>query len=223
TDVAGNSATFTTAPFKIDASPPTITPYTYGTTGMNGWYRTDARVTFTVNEADSQMLSRDGCDDTVVSTDTTGTTFTCTATSTGGTTMKSVTIKRDATPPVLTWGAASPAPNAVGWNTTDVTFPFTTNDATSGVFITSHPSPAVVPFDGPGVTTQITVTDNAGNEAIVSTPAVNIDRSEPVVNYFLTGTPGNNGWYTSDVQVTWQVVKAPENILSKSGCDNTAV
>ena len=222
TDAAGNSATFTTDAYQIDASPPTVTSFVYGTTGTNGWYKTDARVTFSVSDTES-VTSSDGCGETTVSTDTTGTTFTCTATSAGGTTSKSVTIKRDATPPTLTWGAPSPAPNAAGWNTTDVSFAFTTDDAMSGVGGTSHPSPAVVPFDGPGVTTQITVWDNAGNSTTLSTPPVNIDRSEPIVNFFVTGTPGTNGWYTSDVQVTWQVVKAPGNILSQTGCVNTTV
>ena len=222
TDVAGNSATFTTTPFKIDASPPSITQYTYGS-GYSGWYRTDARVTFTVIEADSELLSRDGCDDTLVTSDTTGITFTCTATSTGGTASKSVTIKRDTTPPVVTWGAPSPAPNAAGWNTTDVAFSFTTDDATSGVAGTSQPGPVVVPFDGPGVRTNLYVWDNAGNQAEVFTPPVNIDRFAPGINYYVTGTPGNNGWYTSDVQVTWQVLKQPENILSKTGCVDSTV
>ena len=136
---------------------------------------------------------------------------------------KSVTIKRDATPPVLTWGAANPAANSAGWNTTDVSFSFTTDDATSGVGGSSHPSPALVPFDGPGVTTQVTAWDNAGNEATFSTPPVNIDRVAPVVNYLVSGTPGNDGWYTSDVQVVWQVFKAPENILAQTGCQNSTV
>jgi sugar lactone lactonase YvrE len=223
TDLAGNSATFTTEPFKVDASPPTITQFTYGTAGTNGWYRTDARVSFSVSDAESDILTREGCDEVLVDSDTSGATFTCTVTSAGGTASKSITIKRDATPPALTWGAASPAPNSAGWNTTDVSFAFTTEDATSGIGGVSHPSPAVVPFDGPGVRTQITVWDNAGNETTLSTPPVNIDRFAPVINYFVDGTPGNNGWYTSDVQVTWQVGKAPENILSKVGCENATI
>ncbi|HEV7606282.1 MAG TPA: PxKF domain-containing protein [Steroidobacteraceae bacterium] len=218
TDAAGNSATFTTAGFNIDASPPSISQFTYGTSGMNGWYRSDARVTFSVLDLESEITSREGCDETTVSSDTTGVTFTCTATSAGGTSTHSVTVKRDITPPTLNYGTPSPTPNAAGWNTTDVAFPFTTDDATSGVLITSQPSPAIVPFDGPGVTTQITVSDNAGNSATVFTPPVNIDRVAPIVQGFASGTAGTNGWYKSDVQVTWNVVKAPESILAISGC-----
>jgi hypothetical protein len=222
TDAAGNSATFTTDAYQIDASAPTVIPVVYGTTGTNGWYQTDARVTFSVSDPES-VTSTQGCDETTVSTDTAGITFTCTATSAGGSTAQSVTVKRDATPPMLTWGAPSPAPNAAGWNTTDVSFEYAADDATSGVGGTSHPSPAIVPFDGPAVSTPITVWDNAGNSATVSTPPVNIDRAEPVVSFLVTGTPGNNGWYTSDVQVTWQVVKAPGSILSKTGCVDATV
>lgn len=223
TDQAGNSATFTTPAYDIDASPPVVTPFVSGTTGTNGWYKSDVHVSFGVTDPDSAILTRDGCDDATVSADTAGITFACTATSAGGTTSKSVTIRRDATPPTLTWGAPSPAPNAVGWNTTDVSFAFTTDDVMSGVAGTSHASPAVVPFDGPNVSTQITVWDDAGNSVTLSTPPVSIDRSVPVVNYVVTGTPGSNGWYTDDVQVTWQVVKAPENILAQTGCVNTSV
>ena len=44
-------------------------------------------------------LTVSGCDPTTISSDTPGTTLSCTATSAGGMTSKSVTIKRDATAP----------------------------------------------------------------------------------------------------------------------------
>jgi hypothetical protein len=221
-DVAGNSATFTSPAYNIDASAPAISYSISGTLGANGWYRSDVRVTWQVSEPDSET-HLEGCEDALVTSDTAGITFSCTAASTGGIANQSVTIKRDATPPLLNFGAGSPAANGAGWNTTDVSFPFTTSDATSGVMQTSRVSPVTVLGDGPGQTVQVIVADNAGNEATFSTPPVNIDRVAPIINFVVNGTPGNNGWYTSDVQVTWQVSKAPESILSRTGCQDSSV
>ena len=53
------------------------------------------------------------------------------------------------------------------------------------------------------------------------TPPVNIART-PVIQEQVTGTPGNNGWYRSDVQVSWSISNAP-SILASSGCDTTVV
>ena len=222
TDVAGNSATFTSPVFNIDASAPVVTHSISGILGNNGWYRGDVHVTWQVNEPDSET-STEGCEDAAVTADTSGITFNCSAASSGGVTHQSVTIKRDATPPTLNWGTGSPGANGAGWNTTDVAFPFTASDELSGFFEASHESPVVVSGDGPGRTGQVTIRDNAGNESMFSTPAVNIDRVAPVINYVVNGTPGNNGWYTGDVQVSWQVIKAPENILAQSGCGNATV
>jgi sugar lactone lactonase YvrE len=227
TDVAGNSATFTTPVFNIDGTPPELAYIVHGTQSGNGsdWYRTDARVVFTGLDAQGSLVTKQGDCDVTLTTDSPGTTYTCTATSAGGTTSSSVTIRRDATPPTLTWGAASPAPNGIGWNTTDVTFPYTAADSTSGVSGNSqgNAGPVLVSFDGPGVSNQITIFDAAGNAATFFTPPVNIDRSPPVVNAIVSGTAGNNGWYTSDVQLTWQIGKAPQNILSQTGCENTTL
>ena len=208
TDVAGNSATFTSPAFNIDGTPPALTYFINGTQSGNGsgWYRTDARVVFHGAESES-LVSYEGQCDTTLTTDTPGTTYTCTATSRGGSVTQSVTIKRDTTPPTLTWGAASPQANAIGWHTTDVSFPYTAEDATSGIGGNSqgNDNPVVVRSTGPGVGNQITISDVAGNQATFSTPPVSIDRFAPIVNYFVNGTPGNNGWYTSDVQVHWSI------------------
>ncbi len=66
--------------------------------GDNGFYRGDVSVTWQVTEPEGS-LTVSGCDPSTISSDTPGTTLTCTATSAGGMTSKSVTIKRDATAP----------------------------------------------------------------------------------------------------------------------------
>ena len=223
TDLAGNSASFTSPAFNIDRSPPTVTANAQGTPGADGWYRSDVQITWTVNDDGSPVHSRTGCDETTVSSDTTGVTFTCTAASGGGTTSASIMEKRDATAPTLTFGAPNPPPNGAGVNSTDVSIPFTTADATSGVASTSRPSPVVITGEGTGLTAQVVVTDAAGNSASFTSPAVNISYGPPVVEPVVTGTLGLNGWYTSDVQVAWSISTPPASILSSTGCATSAV
>ena len=88
-------------PAGDDITPPTITPNVSGTIGKNGWHVSDVPVTWHVVDAESEA-STAGCDATTVSSDTAGTTFTCEATSAGGTASRSVVVKRDATSPTVT-------------------------------------------------------------------------------------------------------------------------
>jgi len=97
-----------------DTTPPDIHPVLEGTLGDNGWYTSNVRVLFYVTEIESSTQYSPGCNVVTVSQDTPGTTFTCTATSGGGSTTRSLTVKRDATPPALAFGTPSPVPNANG-------------------------------------------------------------------------------------------------------------
>ncbi|HEY6124275.1 MAG TPA: hypothetical protein VIV63_06465, partial [Steroidobacteraceae bacterium] len=221
TDRAGNTTTYTSPPINIDLYPPAVASSRPGETGNNGWYTTDVPVDWSIWEPISPIRSSEGCDDFVLSTDTPGTTFSCTATSAGGTLTGTLTLKRDATPPTLVFGSPSPAPNASGWHNGDVSFPFTTSDGTSGVASTSSSGPVVITGEGAGLTATVTVTDAAGNSATFTTPPVNINRAPPpTVTPVVTGTPGNNGWYRSNVQLSWTLTG---DILSSTGCGNSSV
>lgn len=90
-----------TATVALDSTPPVIVPTVDGRLAPNGTYTSDVTVTWQVTDPESAVTSRTGCDTARVTADTTGTTFTCTATSSGGTASRSVTIARDATPPVI--------------------------------------------------------------------------------------------------------------------------
>ena len=48
---------------------------------------------------------------------------------------------------------------------------------------------------------------------------VGVDYSAPVVTPTVTGTLGNNGWYRSDVSVSWTVTDIESPIDSRVGCD----
>lgn len=84
-----------------DVTAPVISPVVTGTKGKNGFYASDVKVAWKTADKESGVSQRKGCDDATVTADTAGTTFTCTAVSTGGKATQSVTIKRDTTAPVL--------------------------------------------------------------------------------------------------------------------------
>ena len=49
------------------------------------------------------------------------------------------------------------------------------------------------------------------------------DTTPPAITPTVTGTEGNNGWYVSDVNVSWSVVDNESSISSSTGCDATSV
>jgi len=91
-----------------DSTPPAITPTITGTLGGDGWYTSDVTVAWSVADPETEFTTA-GCDTQTVSSDTSGTTFTCSATSTGGTSTESVTIMRDTTAPVVASATANPS------------------------------------------------------------------------------------------------------------------
>ena len=97
-----------------------------------------------------------------------------------------LTVKIDGTAPTLAFGMATPAPNGGGWNNSPVTLPYTASDVASGVATATPGAPLTFSAEGAGQTQTVTVTDNAGNAATFTSPAVNIDLTAPVT----TGTTG---------------------------------
>src|SRR5919108_1108184 len=116
-----------------DSTPPSITPNVTGTLGNNGWYTSNVSLTWTVNDPESTVTSTSGCGPTSITADQAATTYTCSATSTGGAASNSVTIKRDATAPAVTV-ALDRAADHNGWYNHAVGYGVSaSNDATSGI------------------------------------------------------------------------------------------
>jgi len=193
--------TVTASVVVCDTTPPEITPNVSGTLGNNGWYVSDVSVTWTVSDPESGIASSSGCDSTTISSDTSGTTLTCSATNgVGLSNSASVTIKRDATPPTIT-GSRSPGPNANGWNNTDVTVSFACSDGLSG--IDSCSAPVTLSGEGAGQSVTGTAVDKAGNSASATVGGINIDKTPPTITGSRSPDPNANGWNNTDVTVSF--------------------
>lgn len=160
-----------------DSTPPTVTPQVTGTMGANGWYTSDVVIAWTVIDEESAATST-GCDTVSVTTDTAGITYTCEAESKGGTASGTVTIKRDATAP-LVLGTRSPAANGNGWNNGPVSVMFTCQDGMSGVV--SCTGDTTLASAGAWQSAEGTATDEAGNTASATVGTIHIDLTAPVI------------------------------------------
>ncbi|MDX6465310.1 MAG: hypothetical protein QOI27_350, partial [Gaiellaceae bacterium] len=145
----------------VDPTPPEITPLVAGPTGNGGWYTGDTTVSWSVGDAESDISGSVGCDQTTIVDDTTGADLTCQASSAGGPSSQSVTVKRDATPPTVTYtgGKATYA--------LDETIAITcaAADATSGLASSTCHDLSAPAWTMPGTTTlSATAQDNAGND-----------------------------------------------------------
>ena len=179
-DTAGNRDPW---PFRqswvADATPPVIDVHVDGIEGRNGWYLGNVQIMLGAYDPDSPVTTQTGCGASTLATDAIGASFTCTATSDGGTTTRTVTVKRDATPPVIT-ATPTTAPNAAGWYRTGVTVVFACADATSGI---EHCDDNPQWLDGEGAVSSYghAAMDVAGNPAISNVVTVNIDHTAPTL------------------------------------------
>ena len=190
-----------TAP--TDSTPPVITPTLTGTLGSNGWYRSDVKVTWTVTDPESTITSSP-CGETTITSDTTGTVVTCSATSAGGTSTQSVTIKRDATAPSVT-ATRTPGANANGWNNTDVTVTFAGTDTFSGPVTCDA---ALVLGEGANQSATGSCTDLAGNSASATVSGINIDKTAPTITAQRDTAANANGWNNGDVSASYSASDA---------------
>src|SRR2546423_10105601 len=101
----------------------------------------------------------------------------------------------DREPPTIS-ATVSPAPNAAGWNNTDVTVSFSATDALSGIANVS--APVTVTTEGGNQTITGTATDRAGNSATADAK-LNIDKTLPVIN--ITSVADGARLTTADVTV----------------------
>ena len=217
---SGGSFNYANAIFYVnvlpgDTTPPVITPNVVGTLGDNGWYVSDVTVSWSVVDDESSYTINSGCDTTLVNYDTAGVTLGCTATSTGGTSSQSVTIKRDATAPMIV-AAAMTSPNVAGWYNGDVTVHFTCNDTGSGIPTGACPADQLLSTEGMAVSsTEQTITDAAGNTSDPSNVViVKIDKTAPMASASALPGPNTNSWNNTNVTVSFNGSDALSGIAS---------
>ena len=175
TDAAGLSATATAA-VSLDKTPPSITAIATPPPSADGWNTADVTVTFTCSDALSGVA--DCPAPVVVSAEGAGQVITGTATDVAGNAATaSVTINLAKTPPTIT-AAVTPAPNAAGWNNSDVTVTFTCTPG--GAPIAFCPPSQVVSTEGDNQPITGTVRDAAGSTAS-ATATVRLDKTQPSI------------------------------------------
>src|SRR5262249_27831900 len=185
------------------ASPPTTTATPAPAPNPNGWNNTNVTVTLTAVDnsggtgvkqiqfalagASSGTQTVPGRSDAVAITNEGVTTLTYFATDNAGNqeAPKTLTVQIDQTKPVIT-GSRAPAPNAMGWNNTNVTVSFScadTGSVQSGL-ATNTVAGQTLSAEGAGqsVTNTGSCVDKAGNVAdLVTISGINIDKTPPVI------------------------------------------
>lgn len=184
-DTAGRAASMTFRYTAVDGSPPTETYTLSNPPAASGWYSLatfDPTLTWLVSDPESPITATSGCAPQTVDYDTTGVRFTCTATSTGGTSdATSELIRRDATPPLITVPAGPVLVEAASPSGATSGFLVSSSDATSGpgAIGCDRPSGATFPLGDTLVT--CTAADQAGNTATGSFTIRVEDTIAPVI------------------------------------------
>lgn len=189
--------------------------------GLDGWYRDSVALTWDVREPQSPAsLQKAGCVDQLITADQHATTYSCSATSSGGSTGPvQVTIKRDGNGPVVSYDeTATAAPDGDnGWYVTPVTATFRATDAFSGMAAGTDTRTATSTGDGAAVSiASPAFSDRAGNPTpagAAHSPAFKIDTVDPAVgDAVVTGTRGSNEWYTSEVVASFEATDATSGV-----------
>ena len=156
-----------------DATAPVVTGAATGPASANGeWFTGQAQVVWTIVDPESAIVSTSGCEAVTITEDTTGAgrTFTCSATSEGGTSSASVTVKRDATPPT----ARVLAPAGIFEPGASAVVDYVCEDALSGVARCEGPiaSGSTQTMNGAAGTYEFEViaADHAGHQTTVLAP-----------------------------------------------------
>ena len=77
-----------------------------------------------------------------------------------------------------------------------------------------------------GADNRLYITDAATNNLVLRVsglPTAGSDLTPPVIEPVLTGTAGANGWYVSNVQLTWKVTDPESAVTTTSGCEQSLV
>jgi hypothetical protein len=193
----------------------------------NGWNKTDVTVNLSSVDNDGGsgvkeiVYSATGAQ-TIDSTTVSGSSTSITFTEEGTTTLtyfardidgneeapRSLLIRIDKTPPVVTTSNAPP-PNANGWNNSDVTVRFAATDSLSGVQGVSFFDVSFT-LQGANQSASQSFTDLAGNSVSATVNGINIDKTLPVISGM--PAPGCSLWPPNHKLVEVATVTASDGL-----------
>ncbi|MFL6079781.1 MAG: hypothetical protein ACJ714_07625, partial [Ornithinibacter sp.] len=213
-DASGAQAVASKAWSIVDETAPVISRALTPVPDGSGWFRDDVALDWTVTEAQSpSSLTIKGCQNQRITSDTPLSTFTCEATSAGGSNSNTVNIRRDATAPSVSSASTVAGGGDIvnGWYTEPVNVTFTASDATSLFLVDGHAvgtSSQTVSTTGDGelVVKSPAFTDRAGNSSTVGakTHTVKVDTTPPNAPSTSLSAPAlESGWHTAPVTVSF--------------------
>ncbi|HEX5800163.1 MAG TPA: hypothetical protein VFY02_08660 [Gaiellaceae bacterium] len=212
--LAGALAFLPTASADHDTSAPVVSFTLSGTSGTNGWFRSDVTIRWSVLEPEG-LTSTTGCEIAKLVTTEGTTSHTCTATSHGGTASSTATLKLDKTLPSVPAGSAARPPDANGWYNRPVVVTFTATDAVSGIASCAGSS-----YGGPDSATASahgSCTDLAGNTSS-GTLSLQYDASPPSATAAASRAPDANGWYRAPLTISF--AQAPGDVSGAGTCSS---
>jgi hypothetical protein len=125
---------------------------------------------------------------------------------------RTITVRRDATPPQVTSTTPSRAPDSGGWYNKPLSVAFAGTDAMSGV--ASCTSPTYGGGDGAAVSLSGTCTDTAGNTSVATGFGFKYDATAPAVTAAADRAPDVGGWYNHPLTVSFAGTDATSGIAS---------
>jgi hypothetical protein len=207
------------ASYVLDNTGPLVTGSVAPGPNGAGWNKSNVGITWSATDAGSGVASGPTPATDSQTANTAGVTKTAAATDRlGNTGSGSVTVRLDKTAPTVT-GTRAPAPNANGWNNTDVTASFTCSDALSGV--KSCAGPTTLTTSGADQSVTGAAVDNADNSGSATVGGINIDKLAPTLTGAPTTDPNAAGWYNGDVKIHWTAGDALSGIAGSVPADST--
>ena len=206
---------------------------TCGQWGAYNWCKSNAQLVLTVSNPQNETISVSGNAGSVPISCTgsctinlppgSGTaTYTMTASPSNTTSSGSTAWMYDPEPPVPGLNVTGTS-GTNGWYISPVTVSAAATDPSTGSGQASGPAGASISVDGGAEQSSATLNegvhsviasaiDNAGNTATAAAVAIKVDTTTPLINVSLAGTPGANGWYISDTQISATATDATSGI-----------
>ena len=175
----------------------------------SGWFTGNVTVSWAYDAAGATQTT--GCNVRTITTDGTFT-QSCEVAYGDSSFARSVTIRRDATPPQVTGALFERAPDSAGWYNHAVALVLSGSDTTSG--LASCDRPTYGGPDGPSVRVAGVCRDLAGNTSASASAALRYDASAPAVTAATDRAPDRDGWYRRPLTVRFSGADAVSGVDS---------